>query len=488
MAAPLAGRRGQALAVLTVLRMVVAAVTPLAPDEAYYWVWSRALSPGYLDHPPMVAVFIRIGTMLVGDTNLGIRLLGPVVVALGSVLLARAGDDLLPEHRPGVMAAALMNATLLFGIGAVTMTPDTPLIFFWTMTLWALARVFATGRAVWWLVAGLAAGLALDSKYTAILLAPGIFTWLVLAPSLRSWLRRPGPWLAAGLALLVFLPVLVWNANHGWASFLKQGGRGGDWAPSRAGQYVGELLAGQVALATPLIAVVCTAGMVAALRRWRDPAWLLLAALSVLPALVFVQHALGDRVQANWPSVIYPAAAIAGAALVGRWARLMGPGLALGFLMTAIAWIQAAVAPFALPMRADPTLLRLGGWTALAQDIHAQAVADHASFIVSDNYGHAALLARLLPADIPVLGVEGRWRLFDLPDAMPRIAGQTGLLVRSARRDDLPDPADWARIDRLGLLDRARNGMVAEGFRLYHVQARPGNEPIVIMPRPGTVP
>ena len=77
-----------ALAALTALRLVVAAVTPLAPDEAYYWVWSRDLQGGYLDHPPMVALFIRAGTLMVGENVLGVRLMGPLSLALGSVLLA----------------------------------------------------------------------------------------------------------------------------------------------------------------------------------------------------------------------------------------------------------------------------------------------------------------------------------------------------------------------------------------------------------------
>ena len=126
-----------ALIALTLLRLVVAASVPLAPDEAYYWVWSRALAPGYPDHPPMVAIWIRIGTMLAGDSALGVRLLGPIAVAIASLLLVDAADRLLPGRRAGLRAAALLNATLLFGVGSVLMTPDAPLLTFWTACLWA---------------------------------------------------------------------------------------------------------------------------------------------------------------------------------------------------------------------------------------------------------------------------------------------------------------------------------------------------------------
>ena len=149
-----------ALALLTLLRLVVAAVTPLAPDEAYYWVWSRALASGYLDHPPMVAGWIWLGTALLGDGALGVRLLGPLSGLVGAWLLAATAGDVCGDRRLGARAALLLNATLLLGIGTVTMTPDTPLIFFWTLGVFGCGRLLATGDGRWWGLIGLASGLA----------------------------------------------------------------------------------------------------------------------------------------------------------------------------------------------------------------------------------------------------------------------------------------------------------------------------------------
>ncbi len=479
-----------ALAAMTALRLVVAWAAPMAPDEAYYWVWSHALAPGYLDHPPMVALCIKLGTLIVGEGNLGVRLLSPIFAAIGSVLLVKAGDDLFPGKAAGLRAAVLMNATLLFAAGATTMTPDSPLLLFWTATVWALARLRATGKGGWWLVAGLAAGLALDSKYTAVLLAPAILLWLVASPEMRPWLRRPQPYLAALLAGLLFAPVFVWNAQHGWASFAKQGGRAADWSPSRALQFVGELFAGQFGLATPIVAVLAGAGFVLAVKRARsgDASWTLLAALSGIPALVFLQHALGDRVQANWPAIIFPSALLAAAGLSGFWLKLYKPAIALGLAMTALVWVQATIAPLHLPMRQDPTLLRLGGWDSLAAEIDAVATAQGASFIADDNYGHAALLSRLLPPGRVVLGVDARWALFNLPHHAATQDGEVGLLVRSARRDDVPDLGYWSSITRLKLISRARHGMVAEDFRLYRVTLAAGADKLAVMPRPAERP
>jgi len=474
------------LAALTLARLAVAAITPLSPDEAYYWVWSRALAAGYPDHPPMVALWIWLGTFIAGDGALGVRLLAPVATALGTVLLFRASEDFFPGRGAGLTAALLLNATLLLGIGSVTMTPDTPLLLFWTAALWALGRLVVTGRGEWWLVAGAAAGLSLDSKYTALLLLPGIAAWIGMVPALHPWLRHPQPWAGALLAGVLFAPVLLWNAGHQWVSFSKQAERAADWNPRRGMQFVAELLAGQIGLATPVIALLCGAGIVLAVRqmRTRDPAWTLLAMLTLIPTLVFVQHAVGDRVQANWPSVLYPAAVIAAAGLSTPWLRLARPGVALGFLITLVVWVQGAAAPLPLPMRWDPTLLRLGGWDALAAAVDAARQQQGAAFVAAENYGDAAILARALPAEVPVVGVDARWSQFDLPDARPLIAGRTGLLLRSARREDAPDASDWSQITRVGEIARARGGMTAEDFFLYRVVGRAGAVPVAVMPRP----
>ncbi len=474
-----------ALAALTLLRLVLCAVLPLAPDEAYYWVWSRALSPGYLDHPPMVALWIRIGTAIAGQTELGVRLLGPFAAALGSWMLADAAERLLPGRRAGLVAACLLNATLFVAVGAVVMTPDSPLILFWTATLWAAVRLVAGGGARWWWAVGAFAGLAAASKYTAALLWGGIGLWLLLAPAARAWLRRPVPWLAALLGAALFAPVVMWNAMNGWAGFLRQGGRVGEWQPSRAVQYLAELVGSQVGLATPGVWVLCLAGIVLAVRecwRTRDAGWTLLACLTVPPALMFLQHATGDRVQGNWPAIIYPAAAIAAAGLVAPlWLALRRPSVLLGGVISAAVYAQATLGLAPLPPRLDPIALRLSGWDGLAEGIEVVRRDTGAVFIVAEQYALAAELAWTLPAGVAVLADEPRWALFDLRHA--RRSGQAGLLIRAARDGDAIDPALWTSAAAVGEVMRTRNGETVEAFRIFRVIAAPGSYAAVELPR-----
>jgi 4-amino-4-deoxy-L-arabinose transferase-like glycosyltransferase len=408
-----------------------------------------------------------------------VRLLARLSAAAGSVLLARAADLLHPGRWAGLTAALLLNATLMLGAGAVTMTPDTPLLFFWTAAVWALAHIATGGGGSWWLVAGAAAGLGLDSKYTAALLGLGIGLWL-LTPAMRHHLRTLWPWLGGVLAVLLFLPVIVWNAGRHWASFVRQGGRTGEWDPSRALGHIGELIGGQIGLATPLIFILFVTATAAAVRRWRDPAWSLSAALILPGAAVFLQHAAGDRVQANWVAVLYPGAALAAAGAGSRWVR---PAAALGFLFTGLLYIQVVLAPLPLPRTVDPTT-RLAGWTELAAAAATQAARIDAAYIASEEYGAASLLAWHAGAP-PVIGAESRWRLFDLA---PATTQKPGLLLLSARRHEPPDPALWLSAEPLGTLVRRRDAMEIETYRLFRVVLLPGAAAVVLPSRHGSAP
>lgn len=475
-----------ALIAVTALRLAVAAVVPLAPDEAYYWVWSRVLQGGYLDHPPMIALFIRAGTLLAGEGAFGIRLMGPLALAVASVLLARAADDLLPDRKPGLWAALLFNATLLVGVGGILATPDTPLLVFWVAAIWALARLHATQDGRWWLAFGVLAGLALLSKYTAALLGAGVVLWLVVSPAAWRWWRDWRLWAGGALAGLVFAPVLLWNAAHGWASFAKQGGRAGMDAEGVTFRFLWELLGSQAGLATPIVFVLCVVGVGGAILAWlrrRDAAAALLAAMVLPGAAIFLWQATGSRVQGNWPAILLPAACIAAAAYCPPrllpWRR---PAVALGAILALAAYVQAAFAPVPLGRRQDPTLARLGGWDELAATVEAARAQVGLQFVAAEEYGLASQLALRLPPGVPVIALHYRWALFDLPRPLP---GAAGLLIQSERRDSAPD---WPGAEPLpraeGPVIRARRGIEAERYRLFRVATTPDLPAAAVLPRP----
>src|SRR5207237_9704864 len=211
-----------AVLALVALRLVAAAWTPLTFDEAYYWMWSKHLASGYYDHPPMVALVIRLGTVIAGDTELGVRLVSILLALPMSWAVYRAAAILFGGMRLAATATILLNVTLMAAVGTMIVTPDAPLLVASSLVLFCLAEVLATGRGAWWLAVGAAVGLALLSKYTALFFGPAILIWLIAVPKLRRWLISPWPYLGGAVAFAIFSPVIFWNADHHWMSFLKQ--------------------------------------------------------------------------------------------------------------------------------------------------------------------------------------------------------------------------------------------------------------------------
>ncbi|MDE8342775.1 MAG: glycosyltransferase family 39 protein [Acidocella sp.] len=400
-----------ALGSLTALRLLMAALLPLSPDEAYYWIWSVHLQPGYFDHPPMVALWIRAGTELLGTNALGVRLLGPLAAAAGSVLLWDAGERLFPGRHAGLTAAALFNATLVVGVGSVLMTPDTPLIFFWTACIAATGRWLASRDSRWWLAIGAAAGAALLSKYTGLLLIAAIGLWLLTSRPRRLVLRSPWPWLGLVLAGVVFAPDIYWNATHHWVSYLKQGGRVVAFDFGRSAQYLAELIIGQLGLATPLVAGLVAVGLWR-LRRVHDDAASLLLWLTLLPGAVFVEHVLSGRVEPNWPAIIFMPACLAAAALapplLDKWLR---SALGVGFACTLVVYVQALAAPFPIPAAQDPVALQLSGWPEFLGQFGSPVPA----FITSEDYTTLAELAWAGPPGVAIVASGTRWHDLSLP-------------------------------------------------------------------------
>src|SRR5271170_1928121 len=253
------------VAALVALRLVGAAWTPLTFDEAYYWIWSKHLAFGYYDHPPGVALVIRLGTMIAGDTELGVRLISILLALPMSFAVYRTAEILFGGRRVATTATILLNVTLMAAVGTLIVTPDSPLLVASSFVLFFLARVLESGRGAWWLAVGAAAGVALVSKYTAMFFGPAILIWLISAPKLRQWLASPWLYLGGLVALIVFSPVILWNADHHWVSFIKQLGRSEiiDFKPA----FIGELLPTQIAFATPLVFVLGAMGLYAFSRR-----------------------------------------------------------------------------------------------------------------------------------------------------------------------------------------------------------------------------
>jgi len=426
---PRAWRQAIAITLAAALvRLVLAALIPLFPDETYYWDWSRHLAGGYFDHPPLIAVLIRAGTTFLGASRLGVRffpIVAGAVASLAAVGIARriGGDR---AARIASIAFALMP---LAAAGLVLATPDAPLLATQAVALYCVVRalqspVRSSASLRWWCAGGIVLGLAFASKYTSIFLPVGLTIAVLLRPSLRTRLREPGPYVACVLATLVFFPVLYWNATHDWISFRFQIQHGLGTPRGSALQRELELFGGQLGLVSPILFVLAAKAVWRAVRRPGTDVHYALAVVALASWGFFVYSALRRSVEANWPAPSYvPAVALLAAAssslVRDRWLRR---GILLAAVLVSAIYLLVAV-PL-LPARRDP-IARGAGWDGAARQVQAARAATVTSggrtFVGADRYQDVSELAYQLPDHPEVFCVclTGRHNQYEL---WPRFA------------------------------------------------------------------
>ena len=465
---------------MAICHLAVAVSMPLSGDEAYYWLWTRRLQLSYVDHPPMVAYWIYATTALLGDTVLAVRL--PSVLASAAVtwLVYDTARRIFDSARVGLATAFWLNATILFAAAAVVITPDAPLLLFWSLALWALVRLVREDKPQFLLLAALALGLGGLSKYTMALMVPGVLAVFVLFPGPRRWWRRWPLYAGAGLALACTLPVVVWNQRNGWVSFTKQLDHAyADVNPQPLAGLLG-YVGTQFGVITPLMLPFCLWGAGWALwagwRRGRGDIFLL-GAVSLPVILFFANHSLNGNIQAHWAGPAYLAACMAA---VGGWASAVGPARPrldrlwraaplLGAVLVAAIYLQAVTALVPLPPRVDP-MKRLGGWPELAQVVAEQRQAHPGVFLFTIKHETMALLGFHI-ADHPqvFLAATRVPPSADIRHDLTALPGRDGLFI--ARADDIEGARIigryFAEMTKVRSVDRKWGGKVVESFDIY---------------------
>src|ERR1044071_9944827 len=131
---------------LLVLRFVMAAMMNLSPQETYYWNYSIHPALSYLDHPPMVAWVVRAGTLLLGKSEIGVRIGGGSLVVVSTWLIFALGR-LWFCRRAGLWEALLFQLIPAYFIYGVLITPDAPLICFWLLTMYLVSSAVLKDRS-----------------------------------------------------------------------------------------------------------------------------------------------------------------------------------------------------------------------------------------------------------------------------------------------------------------------------------------------------
>jgi dolichol-phosphate mannosyltransferase len=363
-------------AVTLLLRLIAMATVPLIPEEAYYWMYAQHLQPGYFDHPPMVAWTIRAGVELFGNSELGVRFFGHLAAWGASVLLYLYARQWYPRRVALAAALLIQILPLYFGIGLIA-TMDAPLLLFWSAALLGVSLAIQRENPWGWYLAGAATGLAFLSKYTALFLPIGIVVAVFGRGAWRWHLRTIHPYLGGALALVVASPVIVWNAQHQWASFRFQFVERYAHDTFNA-QSVLVFWQMQLATLTPVLLVALLVLLYRygrhAKRRLRGGDWLALSFFAPVTAVVLFKS-LKSEVHVNWMAPVYlsilPLMAHAGLArlrLERQRARRWGWGTAVRATVVGCLAINTGLLLYLVVL--EPVLHAwpaFGPWTGIAQ-------------------------------------------------------------------------------------------------------------------------
>lgn len=192
---------------------------PVIGDEAYYWLWSKHLAWGYHDHPPLIGWLIAASTAF-SNATFWVRFPALVCFILASVVFYLLAGEFLPNQSRAIRTLLFFLYIPILATSTVAVFTDTPLLLSWILCMWASWKAQKNPR--YWLLAGTAVGLSILSKLIGVFLPASLALFFFLNRQARSNLARREFQIGAALAMLIPLPVWIWNLRHGFENFVFQ--------------------------------------------------------------------------------------------------------------------------------------------------------------------------------------------------------------------------------------------------------------------------
>ncbi len=382
---------------ITVFRLLYAIILPIAPQEAYYWNYSRHPALSYFDHPPIAAYFIRLTTSF-GSSGFAIHLAAIIISVLMALALYQLTKMLFDEI-VAFWTVVVLNLTFIYALGAMIITPDAPMLLFWVLTMTACVKIDRDEGNIWWILLGIFLGAGFDSKYPMVFAGLGTIIFLLSSKERRQHFRTLWPYVALAVSIVVVLPVLYWNYSTHWASFLFQTERrASELIRFRADYFfgfVGTVLAIYGFLPLPLL----FAGIIEAIKKSfieKSSAYILIISFSLPLVLFLFPLATKSWVKMNWTAPAFIGWFIAAVAYYfnyrdeKKWVRVWG-NICLVFIALALIAVHIiAVAPNIYVGRGD----YFSGWKELAAKVEViRAEMPGPYFICGYEYKTASMMA-----------------------------------------------------------------------------------------------
>ncbi len=412
---------------LTLVRIIYAQSFSLTPDETNYWQWSRYPAWGYHDQTPMIAWAIRLFTSWLGHTELAVRLPSILSMAVASFYLIVMAQHFFSD-RLAWQTAVLSQSIFIFNAGALLATADGLQGAAWAAAAYHVARGYEDHKWRDWTMGGFWFGFGMLSKYSMVLFLPCVFIFGLTTPLGRKRLARVRPYAGCLLGVMMFLPVVFWNAANHWNSFRHVAYlSGANEGFALHWKYLGEYIGSQLGLITPMVFGLIFAGWVCVVRRGRTSGnWVYSYIFSTsFPVIaLFALLSLHTRVYGNWPCNGYLTACVLAAALYSPSAgrarqatsgsgsnRLWYWSVGSAYFLTALVLVHVVRPILPIPPKLDRTIYEIRGWDLLGErvgEIKKNMPRPENSFIFGLRYQVASELAFYVPGQPFTVSIN-RW-------------------------------------------------------------------------------
>ncbi|WP_198519834.1 glycosyltransferase family 39 protein [Polaribacter sp. ALD11] len=204
-----------------IFRLLLLPFMGLMPQDAYYYLYGQNLSLSYFDHPGMIGYILRFFTDVFGTSIFVVKFADFFITSLTILSFYKLASYFLSKQKLQ-RAFVLLASTIFISILSFNSTPDVPLLLFWTLSLIFLYKAIFEEKKWFFILGGIAMGLAFNSKYTALLLQIGLILFLVFSNKYRKLLLSPWVWFSIITSVAVTYPVWYWNYQNEFASFAFQ--------------------------------------------------------------------------------------------------------------------------------------------------------------------------------------------------------------------------------------------------------------------------
>jgi hypothetical protein len=470
------------LLVLTAVRLIGLrfSTVDLFFDESQYWAWSRELAFGYFSKPPLLAWAIAAAERVCGSTEACIRSPSPIFYC-GTSLLVYAVARYLYDSRVAFIAALSIALASGAVFSARIISTDVPLLFFWALALLAYVKLVNEADRRWTIVLGVALGLGLMAKYAMIYFLLGAAAAALVDEDARRFLRTPAPWLALLIAFVIVTPNLVWNLQHGFATFKHTGdniqGSGIEFDPRKGLEF----FFSQFAVFGPVIFTVLLAIMLHIPGYEPSRTDRLMLAFTIPPLVLVTGLGFVTRALANWAAPAFVSAVIVVIAIMlrrGQWKWIM---VSLGF--GAVAQV-ALLAGDVMATRVHVPFISNGdvyhrtlGWRALGERAGALARSSGARTIVGEARDDEASMVYYWRDQPEQVLAWQRGRVpdhqFELTRALTDAAPEPLLFVSQCSGTSRLS-AQFAKVEPLGTIEAPTGRKTERVYHAYRLSGRRG--------------